>query len=276
MKNLTLVFAAAWLLSLCGITSAQDRGFASAIEWSPDGETIAVASTNGVWFFDTLFNELGYVELRQGKYIVSPRSLAWNADGDLVAIGYTEFTDSEHPVQIIDVTRFEVITEIEVLALWTQVVWHPTDNLIAVGNWPGEAFVLDALTGEVFFYFQEQENDEQTNHSWNSTMAVCWFSKSVIAVITQWETYVIDVELNEILQSFDIRNQFHPPECHDEHKIINAQRGMFHVETGAFSETYTPWRDDNDFSLIEKIFPDSSKCRHTCKIRSFHPTGTRF
>ena len=206
-------------------------------------------------------------------HIRSPRSLSWNAAGDLIAIAYPQYSDSEHPVQIIDATRYEVITSIEVLALWTQVVWHPSDNLIAAGTWSGETLILDALTGEVSFYFQQQESDEQTNYSWNSTMAVCWFSNSVIGVITQWETYVINVEQNKILESFDIRNQFHPPECDGEHKIISGQEGMFHFETGAYSESFKPWR--NDFSLIERLFPDSREFAPRLLDEKFSPDGNR-
>ena len=74
MKNLTACLAAICALWVCSVTSAQDRGFASAVEWSPDGETIAIASDKGVWFFDTEFNELGVVEFWEDLHIRSPRS----------------------------------------------------------------------------------------------------------------------------------------------------------------------------------------------------------
>ena len=64
MRRLMPRLAAIYMIWVCIITSAQDRGFASAIEWSPDGETIAIASSNGLWFFDSEFNELGYVPIQ--------------------------------------------------------------------------------------------------------------------------------------------------------------------------------------------------------------------
>ncbi len=261
MSKVSACLASICVLWVCIITTAQDRGFASAIEWSPDGETIAIASDKGVWFFDNEFNELGFVELWQDMYIRSPRSLSWNADGDLVAIAFPMYYDSEHPVLIIDVTRFKVIAEHDVLALWTQLVWHPEENLIAAGNWGGETSVLDALTGEEVFYFQEQETDKQPRLFWNSTMGFCWFSKSVLAIITQWKTYIVDVELDEILQSFDIRNDLYPPECDGELKIIAAQEGMFHVELGAYSESFKHWRD-NEIDFLKMIFPVSRESPH--------------
>ena len=59
MIRFGLLIATVWVASLCSVTYAQDRGFASAIEWSPDGETIAVASSTGVWFFDTGLQRIG-------------------------------------------------------------------------------------------------------------------------------------------------------------------------------------------------------------------------
>lgn len=273
MHRLMMCVAAICVMWVCRFASAQDRGFASAIEWSPDGETIAIASSTGLWFFDAVFNELGYVQVKQGRWDYSPRSLDWNAGGDLVAIAYPWISDSELPVRIIDVTRFEVITEIEVPGLLTQVEWHPTDNLLAAGTWSGEAFVLDALTGEALFRFQE--NVEKPHIYSNPTTAVCWFSGSVITIITHWETYVVDVELNDTLLSFDIRNDLHQPECHGERKIISTQNGMFHVEIGAFAETYKPWRDENDFSLIGTLFPTSSDWAPFAQDQKFSPDGSK-
>ena len=273
MSKLSAYFSIICAVWMCIITSAQDRGFASAIEWSLDGETIAIASSAGVWFFDTEFNETGYVQIRQGRSPLSPRSLDWNSTSDLLVVAFPLVSEIDRPIQVIDVNKLRVITEIVPPWLRSQVVWHPEDNLIAAGSWVGEAFVWDALTGEALFEFEE--NDEQTNFSWNSTMAVCWFTKSIIAVITQWETYVVDVELNDSLQSFDIRNHFYPPVCHDEHRVIHTPNGMFHVEAGAYSETYKPWRDENDFSVREAIFPHSSDFIPEVQDRKFSPDGSK-
>ena len=68
---------------LCGIIYAQDRGAASSIAWSPDGETIAVASTTGLWLFDSEFNELGNLDFELDS-VNQQRFVAWNATGDYV------------------------------------------------------------------------------------------------------------------------------------------------------------------------------------------------
>ena len=266
MIRFGLLIATVWVASLCSVTSAQDRGFASAIEWSPDGETIAIASSTGVWFFDTEFNELGYVQVKQGGYGYSPRSLDWNATGEFIAIGYPMISDSEMPIQIIDVNELKVITEI-VYLLWTQVEWHPTDNLLAAGSWSGEAHVWDAFTGEARFDFEE--SDEQTGGNRNSTMAVCWFAENVIAVVTQFETYLVDVEFNKTLQSFDIGTVTDRVDCNRNYKILAGLREIVDLKTGARAKI--PYQIENN--SLESLFPDVESAGIYPQDMEFAPDG---
>ena len=274
MKTSWVLLTTVWLMSLCGITSAQDRGFASAIEWSPDGETIAIASTTGVWFFDTEFND--WASFKSSKASITCHRDPWTGTPPviLLLLDFPMYATVDKHIQIIDVDELAIITEIVHPLLWTQVEWHLIDNLLAAGSWSGEAHVWDALTGEARFDFEE--SDEQTGGNRNSTMAVCWFSESVIAVATQWELYIVDVEVNESLQSFDIRNDFYPPVCHDERKIIRTPSGMFHVEAGAYSEDFKPWRDENDWSRREIIFPRSSELVPEAQDGKFSPDGSKY
>ena len=271
MKRLMLCLAAICVMWVSNFASAQDRGFASAIEWSPDGKTIAIASSRGLWFFDTEFNELGYVEVKQSRWDYSPRSLDWNADGDLVAIAYPLISDSETPVQIIDVTRFEVITEIVHHLLWTQVEWHPTDNLLAAGSWSGEAHVWDAFTGETVFYFEE-ESAKQFGRSSNSTLAVCWFTESVIAIVTLYETYLVDVELNKTLQSFDIRTVSNPVDCTGDYKIFAGSHEIVDLKTG----TSVAISNRNEINRAESLFPDVKSSVINEQDGEFSPDGSKF
>lgn len=269
MYQAVALLAIAWALALSGIGYAQDRGFASAIEWSPDGETIAVASSTGVWFFDTEFRELGYVEVKQGKSGLSPRSLDWNARGDLLAVAFPLVSGNDTPIQIIDVNEFRVITEI-VYLLWTQVEWHPTDNLLAAGSWSGEAHVWDALTGEALFEFQE--NDEQIAFPWNSSLAVCWFTENVIAVVTEWETYVIDVEFNRTLQSFDIQSStLFPLACNRHFKVFAGSHEIIDLKTSDFA----PIAWHNEINDAESLFPDVKSSSIGEQDAEFSPEGSK-
>ncbi|MCY4538631.1 MAG: hypothetical protein OXE52_10425 [Chloroflexi bacterium] len=274
MRRLTLCLAAICVIWVCHITSAQDRGFASAIEWSPDGETIAIASTKGLWFFDAQFNELGYVEIEQGKYDMSPRSLSWNATGDLVAIGFPMYVEVDKQIQVIDVDKLEVITEIVNHLLWTQVEWHPTDNLLAAGSWSGEAHVWDALTGKALFEFEESAERHINGYTRtrNSTLAVCWFTESVIAIVTLYETYLVDVELNKTLQSFDIRTVSNPVDCTGDYKIFAGSHEIVDLKTG----TSVAIPNRNEINRAESLFPDVKSSVINEQDGEFSPDGSKY
>jgi hypothetical protein len=64
------------LLSVSPEISAQDsqqneynevlrlgRGTANDIAWRPDGQSLVVGGSLGVWFYDNDFNEIGYLEM---------------------------------------------------------------------------------------------------------------------------------------------------------------------------------------------------------------------
>ena len=270
MIRFGLLIATVWFASLCSVTFAQDRGFASAIEWSPDGETIAVASSTGVWFFDAEFNELGYVEVKQGKWDYSPRSLEWNASGDLVAIAYPSIMDLETPTQIVDVGTLEVVNEIETqtLGLWTQLEWHPKENLIAAGSWSGESFVWDALTGEQVFYFQ----DSADQYGWpiSTTLAVCWMTDRVIVVVTEWETYIVDIQLNETLQTFDIRTQGRAA-CHRDYRIKGGAYEIIDLKNG--NRQY--FVSNDEVEPIEVLMPQDTEWVDYALDIEFSPDGSK-
>ena len=271
MYRVSVFLALALSLALSSIGAAQERGSASAIEWSPDGETIAIASSTGVWFFDNDFNELGYVQVQQGKWNYSPRSLGWNANSDLVAIAYPTIADSELPMQIIDVTRLKVTVEIETLGLWTQIAWHPARNLIAGGAWGGTTSVWDALTGEQVFNFEESAD----RHGWSNstTLAVCWTTDSEIVIVTEWETYIVNVDSNEILERFDIYTLgHHRAACHRDYRIRGGAVEIIDLRTG--ERNY--FVSNDAVEPIEVLVPqDAEYVEHDLDIE-FSPDASKF
>ena len=273
MKRLALCMALIYVIWACNITSARDRGFALSIAWSPDGETIAVGSTNGVWLFDSEFNEVGYVEIRpDSRKLTLPISLEWNAAGNLLAVGYPTVRDDGGDIQIINVDDLEIITRIYLKNweewLWSQAVWHPTENLIAAGTWLGNTYVWDAQTGEALFHFEE--SDEKNVFNSNSTLAVCWFTESVIAIVTGFETYVVNFELNETLQSFDIRTVIDHVDCDSDYRVIAGLRKIIDLKSGAFV----------DFERIEidranSMFPFEADLWPADQDVEFSPDGSK-
>ena len=273
MKRPTQCLTIFCLIWACNAISAQDRGYALSIAWSPDGERIAVGSTTGVWFFDTESSVLGTVDLRPaGMNYTLPTALEWNAAGDLLAVAFPTVVEDGGDIQIVRVDDLEVITRIFLYDwgewLSTPAVWHPTENLVAAGTWLGNTYVWDAQTGEALFRFEE--SDELNRYNSNETLAVCWFTESVMAIVTALETYVVDVERNETLQSFDIRTGFGQVDCNGNRRMLAGPRQMIDLASGAsvnlerieidransmypYEAGFWPYNQDVEFS------PDGSK-----------------
>ena len=258
MKKLALFLAAVWVISLCSITAAQDRGWATSIAWSPDGETIAIGSSTGVWFFDNEFNELGHVPVKlddlRWDEADAPRSLDWHAAGELLAVGFP--MSMSGPTQIIDVNKREVINEIGPPRPWSHVLWHPEDNRIIAGLYGGAAYIWDALTGEELFYFEESD---VRGDDWNDprrftrlTTGVCWITESIVGIVTEAGVYVVDVEINRTLQWFDIGVN-RTADCNSDYKAITANGWLIDLKTGAQAKIFK--RVTSDFDLEGAISP---------------------
>ncbi len=191
--------------------------------------------------------------------------------------------DLETPTQIVDVNTLEIVTEIETqsLGLWTQLDWHPNKNLIAGGSWSGETFVWDALTGEQIFDFDESA--EQYGWSRSTTLAVCWITDSVIVIVTEWETYIVDIQLNETLQTFNFRSQGRAA-CHSDYRIKGGDFEIISLKTG--KRQYFVGNDEVepievlvpqgtewvDYGLDIEFSPDGSKIitiGEGCRLRVF-------
>lgn len=284
MKWLMLCLMGAGVIWVSAIASAQDRGFATSIAWSPDGETIAIgSSTGGVWFFDTDFNEVAYVEVEPkfgpkfgGGRWTSPTSLAWNSAGNLLAVAFPVTGYGGNDIQIVDYDKLEVITSITVgmwkQQLWSQVVWHPRDDVIAAGGFWGKTLVWDAQTGEALFEFEESH--EQISFPWNTTEAVCWISENVIAIATEFEIYVVDVDLNETLRSFD----FGFPKvdrawCLGDRRIFINRGELIDLDTGKLFDIY----DQNRELIRITLFPHSLELGPSPNIVAveFSPDGSK-
>ncbi len=273
MKWLMLCIMAAGMIWAIPFASAQDRGIATAIDWSPDGETIAIGSSTGVWLFDTDFNDLGFVDVGLTEWWHWPKSLEWNAAGTLLAVGYPK---DRYPgaseIQIIDVDKLEIITEINLGYLkewlWTEVAWHPTDNRIAAGGYWGKSFIWDALTGSAVFQFEQ--SDEPASGIPNTAIAVCWFTESVIAFLTKLETFVVDVDLSKTLYSFEFYLWL-PPDCHRDYKIVNHRGHLIDAKTGAHIDAY----EGIPFDPSDIVIPLETNAWEPTQYFEFSPDGSR-
>jgi len=273
MKWLMLCIMAAGMIWVSPFASAQDRGIATAIDWSPDGEIIAIGSSTGVWLFDTDFNDAGFVDVGLTEWWHWPKSLEWNAAGTLLAVGYPlDRYPGASEIQIIDVDKLEIITEINLGYLedwlWTEVAWHPSDNRIAAGGYMGKSFVWDALTGALVFQFEQ--SDDPPKSPPNTTIAVCWFTESEIGFLTSYKTFVVDVDLNKTLHSLETYLWL-PPDCHKDYKIVNHRGHLVDVKTGAYVDAYK----DIPIDPAKIVIPLERDDWHHSQYMEFSPDGSR-
>ena len=233
MNRLSFILAVACVLSLTCIIHAQDRGWASSIAWSPDGQTIAVGGGAGVWFFDNHFNEEGFVEIEH-PLDNAPRLVEWNAKGDLLS--HSSFASS---INIIDVTAREVISAIYLhgVSLWTPVLWHPNENLIIGGSYSGTTHIWNAITGEELFHFDSLEVDPDV--SWAATLGFCWFAEDEVVIVNGRMTYVANISENAIQESYWFpHTALDSISCNRRYQIISTYGRLYGLQPLSFNQVF--------------------------------------
>ena len=249
MYGIRVFLALALSLALSGIVFAQERGWATAIAWSPDGETIAVGSTTGVWFFDTDFNETGFVATPELQGY-PPDSMDWNASGDMIAISLRD--DDAHVLVISAVDR-RVITRINDW-LPLSVRWHPDHNILASVSF-FQAIIWDALTGEEIVHIEVPEA-EHFSHLY----AVCWLNNIEIALLGDRNIFLIRVSDQETLEIFGNFGGA-AVDCHRDEKLATTYGRVIDFDGGLrlVGDTRLATLDDYTFEYVSVAWsPDGS------------------
>ena len=260
MTKLNMFLVIIWAMSLCGIVFAQERGAASAIAWSPDGETIAVASTTGLWFFDNKFKEVGYVEIGHSDHEMT-RYVEWNAAGDLIAVSPLWFG----PIRIVNFSKQKVINEISFSMLKTPVLWHPTKNHIIGGSEFGETRILDAVTGKELFYLDNREVPPDIDVEWYGVLGLCWNNEKSVVIVNQVVSYIVDIAENSIPKRFVEYLGYYGAVCNREYQIITRDGRLYDLQTGTLTRIF-----DEDIDSKNHEFPVAAVAL------AWSPVSTRF
>ena len=274
MNKLIAICALIRVISLCGIASAQDRGWASSIAWSPDGQTIAVGGGAGVWFFDNAFNELGFAEVEH-DIEHAPRIVEWNATGELLV--HSSFFSS---IRIVDVSAREVIRNIEVPdpGLWTPVHWHPEESLIIGGTYQETTHIWDAITGEELFYFESPTEPSDLGNS--DPLGFCWYAIDEVVIVNRLATHVVDIVEGKILQSFSTYLGHDWISCNRDYQILTQRGWLLDLTTGLETQIFGLGigleSEDGYFPLAVAWSPDAGQFVSSingCRIRVFDFDG---
>ena len=197
MTHITVIVTAFCLLLAGNVSFANDRGAATAIAWSPDGETIAVASTTGLWLFDSDFNEIGYVPTPELD-AHPPSTMDWHASGKWIAVSNHNFEKrydddrsrkSGFPILVIDVPKRKVISIVQFPRLSTEIGWHPHEMILG-GEYDGTVKIVDAISGELQLIYRKSRGP--AHNEYNRPIALCWIYDSLVSIVTRYKVYVVD------------------------------------------------------------------------------------
>ena len=238
MNKLGLLLAITCVVSLCGIAFAQDRGWATAIAWSPDGKTIAIGSTTGVWFFDNDFVEIGFVATPQLNGY-PPTTLDWNVASDMVVVANAHQLSAA--ILVVGLRTGTVLTHIE---NWprSNVRWHPEEDIIVAAVWGG-IIASDAISGEQVYAYSNLTSPNRNSIS--DYWAVCWLSSEIVAAVdplTIWVFNIVREKRLRIIESAYVLSSSDYPavDCHGQDRLASAYQGAIDLHSGAVIEPASP------------------------------------
>jgi WD40 repeat protein len=144
---LLCAFALSFLLFTPAITTAQQnheilrlgRGTAKMLDWRPDGEVLAVASSTGVWLLDADLNVTAHL------FDQPVTTLAWSPDGEKLAT--STIIEQSCTLQIWDVDAKQVLVESSECA--DKIPWKPDSQALAITSPFTQNVTLISTNGEI-------------------------------------------------------------------------------------------------------------------------------
>ena len=117
-----------------------NKGFASHVAYSPDGQRLAVAGGLGVWLH---YTKIGDPPVLIKKEAAGIRSISISPDGQTLAIG------NPYGVVLWDVRTTEPGLTLELPTFALDVSFSPDGRLLAIAGSNGTIYLWDVMTGEL-------------------------------------------------------------------------------------------------------------------------------
>lgn len=172
------------------------RGNANSIAWSPDGDSLIVAGSLGIWRYDNDFQTVSHL-LKTSQEITLA---AWSPDGTRIA-GATSSngklaTASYDQIRVWDSLSGQLLAALpEQVNSVSTVVWNPSGSQFA-GAWDGTIYIWDSTTYEQVGTFSLQ-NGRFKSIDWSIT------NKIAVTNLNAQQILLLDGETAELERKFD-------------------------------------------------------------------------
>ncbi len=134
------------------------RGVVWQMALSPNGRTLAVASTTGVWLHG--LPDLNSARLLEG-HTGQLYSLSWSPDGTKIAAG-----SSDNAIYIWDVVSGDLVHALDDPDGVEEAAWSPDGAFLASRTSDGRVKVWDAVSGQVFDNIEREEDCMTVDLAW--------------------------------------------------------------------------------------------------------------
>ncbi len=174
--------------------SVLGRGSANSIAWSPDGASLIVAGSLGIWLYEDNFQVVTHLVSTSEEIL----QVVWSPDSTKIA-----GTTDGHQIYIWDASNG---TMLEVLQGYTDFIrsikWSPDGTRLATSSFESNVRIWDITTGEILILLE---------HPARSIRDIAWNGDGtqLASISTESAVYIWDMDSYKLLNRFPNPNGFY-------------------------------------------------------------------